>query len=411
MATRTCRANIGTRKHSRACGKPIAEGMLASCKDHATRLIPTGDKAIYTRGSRYVVVWLDRGKQHKEFFHTKAEAKEARGTRQAGERKAFSKARFDDYAEHWLESYGGRTKRGLDEDTRALYRDSITRFAIPYFGRYKLADIERRDVRAFAAWLAKPKDEGGKGLAAASVRKVVVPLKALLATALDDDDVRANPAAGLRLRLDESEDDDAKALTGEELALWLAAVPPEWAPFFGFLVHTGMRISEALGLTWDRVELGVNPCVRVDRQRARTGSGHKRLKSANSRRTIPLSPGMAATLRELRAQGYRGEESYVWAAPRGGPHQYANVRSRVLQPTGRALGLEWVTFHSFRHTCASLLFASGKNIKQVQEWLGHADPGFTLRTYVHLMDDGLGSAEFLDEILPPERRLAFQERV
>jgi hypothetical protein len=32
----------------------------------------------------------------------------------------------------------------------------------------------------------------------------------------------------------------------------------------------------------------------------------------------------------------------------------------------------------------------------VSEWLGHADPAFTLRTYVHLMDDGLGSADFLD---------------
>ena len=32
------------------------------------------------------------------------------------------------------------------------------------------------------------------------------------------------------------------------------------------------------------------------------------------------------------------------------------------------------------------LFAGGKNVKQVQEWLGHADPAFTLRTYVHLVD-------------------------
>jgi integrase len=55
-----------------------------------------------------------------------------------------------------------------------------------------------------------------------------------------------------------------------------------------------------------------------------------------------------------------------------------------------------VSFHTFRHTCASLLFDQGRNVKQVQEWLGHADPGFTLRTYVHLLDDGLGGPEFLD---------------
>jgi integrase len=58
----------------------------------------------------------------------------------------------------------------------------------------------------------------------------------------------------------------------------------------------------------------------------------------------------------------------------------------------------WVGFHSFRHTCASLLFESGKNVKQVAAWLGHADPGFTLRTYVHLMDEGVGDAAFLDAL-------------
>lgn len=55
-----------------------------------------------------------------------------------------------------------------------------------------------------------------------------------------------------------------------------------------------------------------------------------------------------------------------------------------------------MSFHTFRHTCASLLFEAGRNVKQVQAWLGHADPGFTLKTYIHLMDAGVGSASFLD---------------
>ncbi len=36
-------------------------------------------------------------------------------------------------------------------------------------------------------------------------------------------------------------------------------------------------------------------------------------------------------------------------------------------------------------------------MKQVAEWLGHADPSFTLRTYVHLIDDGVGDADLFDE--------------
>lgn len=49
-----------------------------------------------------------------------------------------------------------------------------------------------------------------------------------------------------------------------------------------------------------------------------------------------------------------------------------------------------LAFHAFRHTCASLLFAEGRNVKQVAAWLGHADPAFTLRVYVDLLDEGMG---------------------
>jgi hypothetical protein len=45
---------------------------------------------------------------------------------------------------------------------------------------------------------------------------------------------------------------------------------------------------------------------------------------------------------------------------------------------------------------------SGKNVMQVQEWLGHSDLGFTLRTYVHLMDDGLGETAFFDDLSPDQ---------
>jgi integrase len=77
----------------------------------------------------------------------------------------------------------------------------------------------------------------------------------------------------------------------------------------------------------------------------------------------------------------------------------ANVARTVLHPAARSVGvkLDGRPFHTFRHTCASLLFEAGRNVKQVQEWLGHADASFTLRTYVHLMDEGVGDAQFMDE--------------
>jgi integrase len=72
-----------------------------------------------------------------------------------------------------------------------------------------------------------------------------------------------------------------------------------------------------------------------------------------------------------------------------------NLR-RVLDAAGERAGLDWVHFHTFRHSVASLLFEAGKDVRQVAAYLGHSDPGFTLRTYIHLMDDGVGGVEFLD---------------
>src|SRR5581483_1358429 len=62
-------------------------------------------------------------------------------------------------------------------------------------------------------------------------------------------------------------------------------------------------------------------------------------------------------------------------------------------------GVPWAGFHTFRHTCASLLFARGANVVQVQRWLGHHAPSFTLDTYIHLMPgEGAAPLELADEL-------------
>jgi integrase len=360
----------------------------------------TNYPGIYKRGSRYVVVWRYRGRQHKESFRTLADAREAQGKRrQSGEKRPHTRQTFEQYATAWLNSYRGRTARGLSENTRAAYRRSIERYAIPFLGHYRLSDIDPPDVREFVRHLES------KRLKSGSVRKNLAPVKALFATAYEDGAIRSNPTQGLRVSTPEAEQDrQAKAMTREELGLVLAAVSDDWRPFFTFLAQTGVRISEAIGLLWSDMDLGTAPCVRIERQNYR--GEVKRLKSAHSRRTIPLSAGMATALRERRAKTYRGDAFPVWTTPDRRTKSGAlipgktlgarNARRDALDPVTKALGLEWVGFHTFRHTCASLLFAGGKDVKQVQEWLGHADPGFTLRTYVHLMDEGLGSADFLD---------------
>jgi hypothetical protein len=63
----------------------------------------------------------------------------------------------------------------------------------------------------------------------------------------------------------------------------------------------------------------------------------------------------------------------------------------------------WAGLRTHRHMCASILFRRGYNAKQVQVWLGHHSPAFTLATYVHLLPDDLPEPDFFDSISPAQQ--------
>src|SRR5947209_4516962 len=104
----------------------------------AAPLIKTSTPGIYKRGSRYVVVWRHRGRQHKSFHRTLAEAGEAKGERQAGDRQPATRKLLEDYAREWIASYAGRTPRGFSEQARSDYRRSVESYVIPFFAGWKL---------------------------------------------------------------------------------------------------------------------------------------------------------------------------------------------------------------------------------------------------------------------------------
>lgn len=383
-------------------------------------LVKTATPGIYRRHSRtceakercecpWVIVWRHRGRQFKETCASFNEARARKAAHESGELEPRSKTKFGDYFPEWIESYSGLTSRGFSETTRPEYRRPIDAYAMPAWKGRRLSDIERADVRRL--FMSMRKD----GKSTSVIKKLRVALSALFETAIEDELVRHNPAKGVRIPApltEEAEvDERAKALTRHDLAALLAEMSPLWQLFFEFLTHTGMRISEAIGLTWRHVELGEKPHVKVREQVYR--GKRKKLKTRKARRDIPLSSGMAARMRELRAQSAAGPRDPVFCSSVGTTLIPGKVARNVLWPAAAAANLVLeindeeserfpVTFHTFRHTCASLLFEDGRNIKQVQEWLGHADPGFTLRTYVHLMDAGVGDAEFFDEAVKPE---------
>lgn len=409
----------------------------------------------------YAVPARHRGRQHMETYRTFEEAREAKGRKDAGDRKPKSKTKFGPYFDGWIETYAGRTKRGFEEETRTEYRRSIENEALPLWGDRLMVDLDQGDVRDLYAAMLKA------GKSHAAMKKIRAALSPLFNTAIEDRVIDVNPVTNVRIpappktaSVEEEDDERGKALQRSELAAFISALPAEWRLFFEFLTITGLRIGEAIGLTWENVVLtGERPRIKV-REQIYEGRRKRYLKSDAGKRDLPLTPVWVDRLLAYRRDAFQGAGSPVFASVTGAPLRPNNVYRRVLAPAAidagiyvevgptidnddllpvtmgrsgrrhlaersanRALcgrkgpmkpydrgaeGLSCriceeaakkrsrtgkktaIAFHAFRHTCASLLFAEGRNVKQVSVWLGHTDPAFTLRTYVHLLDGGLG---------------------
>jgi integrase len=273
---------------------------------------------IYKRGSRYVVVYHVDGRQRKESANTLEEARRLKAARTAdrdrGEFQELSRDGFRDYAEEWIESYQGTGKRGFTENSRDDYRRSLELYAYPFFGarlNRTLAGITPRDVARWIAWLCDEKEQG-RALADASVRRIVAPVRSCLGTAKREGLIRHNPADGAvlphRPRIEDGEP-RARALTREQLALFLEIAHPDYKLMFRLIAATGLRWSEVAALRWADFEFdGSRKRVKVRR---------------------------------------------------------AYDRGRFKAP-------------------------KSEHGRQVQRWLGHHSPSFTLDTYVHLLDEGIG---------------------
>ncbi len=273
--------------------------MQESTPSGGVRLVKTKTPGIYKKGNRYVVVFRDTtGKQRKRFAHTLVEARTVKAALTAdvkrGDYFEESKVAFDDYAKQWLDTYGGRTSKGIREVTRKQYRHAIETKAIPFFGSMPMSSLRPTDMKSYAQRVAST------GVSANTVRLALAPVRALLATAVEDGLIRSNPAAGLRLshttikpHVDEVE--KVKALSEDELRALLAEVPEEHLLLVEFIAQTGVRVSEALGLRKGDIDFGRR---RVKIRRRLYDGEIAPPKTRHGRRDVPISTGMAQKLCE-----------------------------------------------------------------------------------------------------------------
>jgi integrase len=207
------------------------------------------------------------------------------------------------------------------------------------------------------------------------------------------------PTTRLSLEDEQTARERLRPLTRAEAAALLDAIPRDGDRLLiRFLLSTGLRIGEAIGLTWKHVDLGAHPKVLV-REQIYAGK-RAALKTPSAIRDVPLGAYLADALRAQRRDAYAGPDAPVFPSRVGTPRQASAVFGRVLKPAAREIGLPWAHLHTLRRTAGAWLLADGKTAVQVCAFLGHADPGWTLRSsYAGLVSADVGSVDLFDAAL------------
>ncbi len=217
-------------------------------------------------------------------------------------------------------------------------------------------------------------------------------LKRILRDAREDGYNAVEPPARKRYTNNE-DDEEAIPFQPDELELLLKSAGEYgrfYHDFFRFMAFTGLRISEALALTWEDVDL-VNRRVEVNKQWYRGKIAKP--KTRCSKRTVsiyePIMPMLQERRKEiiefyLRRPEYKNLD-LVFPGP-SGKHREPSGITHVFKRSLRKAGLPLTfTSHNLRHTFASFLFSFTENILFASKRLGHSNASITLNVYAHLL--------------------------
>lgn len=162
----------------------------------------------------------------------------------------------------------------------------------------------------------------------------------------------------------------------------------------------GLRRSEAVGLKWDAIDFKKKTITIRHTVTQATIDGKSKIiqkdrtKTKASYRSLPLVPPFEELLHRLKAEQELNRKlcgkSYC---KKYTDYIYVNEIGELVKPgyitqhfplVLKKNGMRKIRFHDLRHSCASLLYANGVSLKEIQEWLGHSDISTTSNIYTHL---------------------------
>lgn len=298
------------------------------------------------------------------------------------------------WVEIWLEEYTGDKKYLTVKHYKAQCRAHI----VPSLGAVKLSELTTPQIQAFYNHLQR------EGLASKSVRNIHGILTKCLSTAVQVGYLRNNPASAVTLPKVVKK--DIQPLTDEQVRDFLrVSAADEYEILLKVILFTGLRESEAIGLTWDCIDFKagtVTICKQLQKRPLSDGGfTFAPLKNGKTRIIKPAASVIALlsrrwkeqTEQRLRAgeawQGWQSAEERKAAlvfttltgtnlSPQTVYNHYKKLSAQIGAPDSRV--------HDLRHTFAVLSLQNGDSVKTVQGNLGHATAAFTLDVYGHVSE-------------------------
>ena len=165
---------------------------------------------------------------------------------------------------------------------------------------------------------------------------------------------------------------------------------------FALAAYYGFRRSEVLGLRWSAVDfehklISINHKILVVEKEVYLSDT---LKTKTSNRTLPLIAPVEELLLRHKAKIEENKAFYgntydmryadYVCVMENGKIVYPDHMSKKFQDLLKEKGFRHIRLHDLRHSCASNMLAAGVPMKEIQDWLGHADFGTTANVYSHL---------------------------
>lgn len=298
---------------------------------------------------------------------------------------------FADYIRTWLTV----AERRVDSVTFQGYQLMANAQVIPYFEEkgIRLQEVTRENLQAFFNEKAKCGRKDGKGgLSPSSLRQYKNIILQTLKEAVKNDLIETNPCQFVELP--KKQRYESNYYNADQLkALFDAIKGDPIYPLVKITALYGLRRSEVLGLKWDSVDFTAKRLTIKHTVSKVTATVCKdKTKNSSSHRSFPLSQDAEDIFlqakneersnRQLCGSSYN-ENDFIFKWPDGTPFSPDYVSSHFALLL-RNNHLPHIRFHELRHSCASLLLNSGFTLKDVQEYMGHADIQMTANIYGHL---------------------------